>query len=203
MRTSMGGLETGFFLLSGNKKEPLPQPTEPNQVILDQIRKHFIALSQLEPAKFSFSPEANELWSKHYLEWEKADRSPLLAAAVKRIPVYVRKLVLAYAADEGTGPMITFEQLRAAIAVGKHAEKCTAHLLALQTQTQSPVAELEERFVRWVENHPGERVRYMQQTLSKHTSGAELFNKILKNLIFADRLVIRDDGDGRRVYPSK
>jgi hypothetical protein len=193
-----GGFANRFAFLAGAKKPPLPQPSEPMPHELENIREKLTSLSQLEPCVARLSPDASELWESFYIDWESTNRATLFATAVKRIPAYVIKLAMIYAADEGTLPLITQEQLQAAIAVGKYAESCTMHLLDLQAKNASPMAELEERFIRFLKSHPGVEVRYMQQTLSKYTGGAEDFNRVLKNLIVADRIEIEIKGEKRR-----
>ncbi len=47
---------------------------------------------------------------------------PPLLAAVKRIPLYILKLVMVYAANEGTLSDITRDQLDAVILVGRYGE---------------------------------------------------------------------------------
>jgi hypothetical protein len=49
--------------------------------------------------------------------------------ATKRVPQYVLKLTMLYAALEGTSPTLTAEQLTAAILVGKHATDCADRLM--------------------------------------------------------------------------
>ncbi len=197
-----GGHGNRFFYLTGTKKAPLPQPAPVSPDAVEAIRERITALSQVTPCAATLSPEASRLWDAFYFDWETTDRSALLAAAVKRIPTYVRKLAMIYAADEGTLPIINLEQLQAAIAVGKYSEICTKRLLDLQAKGSSQMGELEERFIRYIKHHDGVEVRQMQQTLSKYTGGAEVFNKVMWNLVRSDRIEIRQNGR-RRAYITR
>jgi len=159
-------------------------------------------LSGVTPTKITLSPQAERLWDEFYIDWGRTERSPLLAAAAKRLPIYVLKLGMVYAYDEGTLPEVSLEQLQAAIGVGLYAEKCTEHLLGLQTINRSAMAELEDRFVKWVEKNPGSTVRRMQMALSRYTGGAEMFNRVLNNLQKAEQIEVRQDGRTRKVFPG-
>ena len=197
-----GGHGNRFVYLTGSKKAPLSQPAQVSPDALEEIRDRIMALSQVTPCAATLSPEASRLWDAFYFDWETTDRSALLATAVKRIPTYVRKLAMIYAADEGTLPIINLEQLQAAIAVGKYSEICTKRLLDLQAKSSSQMGELEERFIRYIQHHDGVEVRKMQQTLSKYTGGAEVFNKVILNLVRSDRIEIWQNGR-RRAYITR
>jgi len=186
-----GGFANRLLFLAGTKKRPLPQPQPVPSTAVEVIHARITALSKVMACAVYFSAEASRLWDSFYIDWENTDRGALLAVAVKRIPAYVLKLAMTYAADEATLPTINLEQLQAAIAVGKYAELCTKRLLDLQVKGLSQMGELEERFVRYITAHDGVEVRRMQQTLSKFTGGAEVFNKVLNNLRLADRIEIK------------
>jgi hypothetical protein len=104
---------------------------------------------------------------------------------IKRIHVYIRKLAMTYAALEGTLPEIGIEQLKAAIAVGVYAAECAKTLVDAQNAILRPESELEQKFVKWIEEHDGAKKRHMQQTY-----------RVLLNLARADQIEIRE----KRVY---
>jgi hypothetical protein len=133
------------------------------------------------------------------MSWEQSERNGLYAAAVKRVHIYIRKLAMTYAALEGTLPEISIEQLKAAIAVGVYAAECAKMLVDAQNATFRPQSELEQKFLKWIEDHEGTKKRYMQQTLSKMTGGCETFNRVLMNLARADLIEIREN----RVYVAR
>lgn len=86
--------------------------------------------------------------------------------------------------------------LLAAIAAIRYAKECTARLIDLQAAKSKPQAELEPHFLRWIRNHEGERVRRLQQKMARHCGDAETFNRVLKSLVHADLIEVRD----KRVY---
>jgi hypothetical protein len=188
-----GGLGNRFLYLTGTKKDPVPNPSEPDGAVLQQVHVALARLSELHPVEARFDTVARRLWEQFYVSWEQRERKGLYAAAVKRVHVYIRKLAMTYAALEGTLPEITLEQLKAAIAVGLYAAECAKVLVDAQTATLRPERELEQKFMKWIRDHEGARKRLMQQTLSKQTGGCETFNRVLLNLLRADQIEIREN----------
>jgi hypothetical protein len=115
----------------------------------------------------------------------------LIAAAMKRIHTNVRKLAMVYAATEKTLPIISQDQLRAAIAVGKYTAECMKVLIE-QRGTNRPEAELEKHFLTWVGKFEGHKKRYMQQCLSKKAGSCEIFNKVFVSLERAGHVEVRE-----------
>jgi hypothetical protein len=99
---------------------------------------------------------------------------------------------MTYAALEQTLPHIDEDQLEAAIAVVEYAVACVERLLDLQAAINKPQAELEERFLRYIAKHEDERVRRLQQKMARYCGDAETFNRVLKSLLHADRIEIKD-----------
>jgi hypothetical protein len=157
----------------------------------------------LPACRATFSPEAKSLFESLYVAWEGEERNGLYAAAVKRIPVYVHKLALVYAACEETLPEITVSQLESAIAVALYAAECTRLLIENRSTRMRPETELEgeleRRFLDWVRKNDGATKRYMQQTLSKYAGSCGVFNKIINNLLHADRIRVENG----RVYLNR
>jgi hypothetical protein len=194
-----GGLGNRFLYLTGQKKKPIPNPSEPNSGALQRVRDVLTRVSELPPVEARFDPAASKLWERFYISWEQQERTGLYAAAVKRVHVYIRKLAMTYAALEGTLPQIGIDQLKAAIAVGLYAAECARALVNAQNATLRPEGELEQRFLKWIADHEGARKRHMQQTLSKITGGCETFNRVMLNLARADRIETRNG----RVYVAR
>jgi hypothetical protein len=188
-----GGFGNRFLFLTGLKKLPIPNPARPGTLALQQVRAALARLSGIHAVETRFSPAAERLWERFYMDWEQRERTGLYAAAVKRVHVYVRKLAMTYAALEGTLPEINIGQLKAAIAVGVYAGECARDLVDAQTANLRPEADLEQKFLKWIGEHEGARKRHMQQTLSKATGGCEVFNRVLLNLARADRIEIREN----------
>lgn len=188
-----GGFGNRFLFLTGNRKPPIPQPSEPDQESLRRVRELFGRIAQTCPITARFDADAGGVWDKYYIQSESQLPEGLHGAATKRIHVYVRKLAMVYAAAEGTLPMISEPQLRAAIAVGKYASRSVQSLLDVQAAGSSREEELERRVLAWLRKQPGPiRKRYMQQTLTKVTGGCETFNRVIRNLEQAGHIEIRD-----------
>jgi hypothetical protein len=187
-----GGFGNRFLFLSGMRKPPLPNPLPVDGKMIAQIKERLKLLATHPQCRAVWTEGAKKTWDAFYIEFENQERGGLLAAALKRAHVYIRKLAITYAALEGTLPQVHRDQLYAAIAVVLHAVKCTEHLLDLQAVSSKPQAELEERFLRYIGNHDNERVRRLQQKMARYCGDAETFNRVLKSLLQADRIEIED-----------
>ena len=194
-----GGFGNRFLYMTGPKKKPIPNPQEPRGGALQRVRDSLARLSEIQSVQARFDRTAGQLWERFYVSWEQLERTGLYAAAVKRVHVYIRKLAMTYAALEGTLPEISFDQLKAAIAVGVYAAECARVLVEAQSATLRPEGQLEQKFLEWIARHEGARKRQMQQTLSKLTGGCEVFNKVLLNLQRADQIEIQEN----RVYLAR
>jgi hypothetical protein len=194
-----GGFANRFLYLTGRKKNPIPNPFKPGGTALQQARNALALLSELPSQEARFTTEAARLWDRFYITWEQEERNGLYAAAVKRVHVYIRKLAMTYAALEGTLPDVNMEQLKAAIAVGVYADACAKALVDAQNSNLRPEGELEQKLLKWITQNEGAKKRYMQQTLSKITGSCEVFNRVLLNLVRADRIEIREN----RVYLTR
>jgi hypothetical protein len=193
-----GGFGNRMIYLTGSRKPPLPSPAQVDESKIEPLRSRLHSLATTPQTTAAFSPPAKRLFDGFYVDWERADRSGLYAAAVKRIPVYVRKLAMVYAACEETLPEVTCDQTAASIAIGKFAAECTRVLVDLKSSQARPEGEFEQRVLSWLEKHDGSRKREMQQTLSKYAGSCEVFNRAVDNLVRADR--VRIEGQEKRVY---
>jgi len=103
---------------------------------------------------------------------------------------------MVYAAAEGTLPQITFDQLKAAILVGRYGEECAKELLTLQNAGTNPRKELERRILAFVgakgDHFPTKREIY--RALARHYRDSEEFNRAFDSLVRAGMLFIRDKG---------
>jgi hypothetical protein len=187
-----GGFGNRFLFLTGKRKPPIPNPAEPDQNALQRVRDVFTRISKTTLVNAKLNADAESVWEKYYIQSENHASAGLHGAATKRIHVYIRKLAMAYAAAEETLPAVTEDQLRAAIAVGQYASKSVQCLLDVQATTGSRNAELEQKFLNWLQRNGGfAKKRYMQQTLSKSCGCCETFNRVLRSLAQAGHIEIR------------
>jgi hypothetical protein len=187
-----GGFGNRFLFLTGARKPPLPNPNIVDPDDIARIKEHLKLVAQSPACRACWTAPARKIWDAFYIRSESSERSGLLCAATKRTHIYVRKLAITYAALEHTLPYIDADQLEAAIAVIEYAVACAERLLDLQAATSKPQAALEERFLRYIAKHEGERVRRLQQKMARYCGDAETFNRVLKSLRQADRIEIED-----------
>jgi hypothetical protein len=187
-----GGFGNRVLFLTGVKKAPIPNPRSPNEQLLARVRDQIHVLKDRAVKHAEWTAGAKRAWDTFYIEWENRDRRGLLGAALKRSHVYIRKLAITYAAMEETLPVIHSDQLKAAIEVIKYAATSTGQLIEMQAAQSKPLGELEEIFLKWIAAHEGERVRRCQQLMWKYCGDSETFNRVLRNLVIADRIEIRD-----------
>jgi hypothetical protein len=152
-RDFQGGFGNRIFFVTGKRKADLPLPEAPN---LEAVSRTVDALAGVGPCQAHLDSKARELWTKFYRAWgaEDSKRDPLLLAAVQRIPAYVLKLVMLYAALERTLPEITSDQLSASILVGRYGEECAKELLSLQNTGTNHRKELEQCILALVDAEP-------------------------------------------------
>jgi hypothetical protein len=191
-----GGFGNRILHMTGKRKQLLPNPREPNPIEMEKVRRKLSALQNIEPYRVQWTPSASKRWEEFYLAFESEPRLTLVAAAVKRIHAYVRKLAMLYAAFEGTLPLITAEQLEAAIAVGMYATRCVDYLISLQGTQLNSQGLFEQRIVQWVSAHNGEKVRVMRQRLCRQAGDSEKLTRVLRSLIQTDVIDIRE----KRIY---
>lgn len=184
-----GGFGNRIFFLTGARKSPIPLPDSPS---LCEISRALDALASVEPCEAQFESKARDLWEGYYLarEAEQPGRDPLWLSATQRVPAYILKLALLYAAAECTLPVITCDQLAAAILVGEYGEACTAELLSLQNTGTNPRKELERRILAFVAARPTHETtkREVYKALWRHYSDAEAFHRAFDSLVRAGEL---------------
>jgi hypothetical protein len=175
---------------------------------VDQLRRvkaHFNRLLGTKPSVARWTPKAQKLWEEFYCEFERENqkRPELLAAALKRAHIYVRKLAMTYAACEETLPDISEAQLQASIDVIHYSIRCAEQLIDLQAVQSKPGSEVEKVCLRWVVMHEGETVRRWQQKMHRYCGDASTFNKTKRDLCESDQVVFQRDEEGVwRVYLS-
>jgi hypothetical protein len=187
-----GGFGNRFIFLNGPRKSPVPNPLPIDGAAIARIKHHLKIIADKIPCRATWTTGAKRTWDAFYVQDASQERGGLLGAALKRTHVYVRKLAMTYAALEQTLPHIDEDQLRTAIAVIRHAGACTERLLDLQAVGSKPQGELEERFLRYIALHEGDRVRRLQQKMARYCGDAETFNRVLKSLAQADRIEIQE-----------
>jgi len=197
-RDFQGGFGNRLFFFAGAHKPAMPLPETPN---LEAISRAVDTLADIHPCEARFGTKARALWDKFYYAWdaEESRRDPLLLAAVKRIPAYILKLAMLYAAVEGTLPEIRYDQLAAAVLVGRYGEDCAKELLSLQNAGTNPRKELERRILAMVgaESSGVVTKREIYKRLWRHYTDAETFNRAFDSLVRAGELFIRQEGRGR------
>jgi len=193
-----GGFGNRLFFFAGARKPAVPLPESPS---LEVISCGVDALAAIQPCEARFDTKSCVPWDKFYRVWdaEESRRDPLLLAAVKRIPAYILKLAMLYAALETTLPEITCEQLEAAILVGRYGEDCAKELLSLQNSGTNPRKELERRILALVDAEPSGAVtkREIYKRLWRHYPDAEAFNRAFDSLVRAGELFTKHEGRGR------
>lgn len=180
-----GGFGNRLFFLTGERKAPIPRPQTPD---LARISEAVDALADVRPCEAHLSRQAEALWDDFYLAWdsERECRQRLLLAAVQRIPAYALKLAMVYAALERSLPEITFDQLAAAILVGRYGETCAAELISLQSAGANPTKELEQRILAFVQRQGGQTTkRSIYKAVWRHYSTTETFNRAFDSLVRA------------------
>jgi hypothetical protein len=193
----LGGFGNRLFFFAGARKPAMPLP-EPAR--LAAISSAVDTLASIKPCETRLDSKAIALWEKFYFAWdaEESRREPLLLAAVKRIPTYALKLAMTYSALEGTLPEITFDQLTAAILVGRYGEVCAKELLSLQNAGINPRKELERRILALVVAEPNKVTtkHAIYKRLWRHYSDAEAFHRAFDSLVRAGELFTRPAGHG-------
>jgi len=188
-RDFQGGFGNRLFFVTGTRKAAIALPETPN---LHAVAQSIDALSQVEACELRLTADAERLFGRYYEAWdaEESKRDALFNAAVKRIPAYVLKLAMLYAAFERTLPEIQADQLAAAILVGRYGEHCARELLSLQNSATNPTKELERRILAFVNEQPGKSAtkRLIYKSLHRHYSTAEAFNRAFESLVRAGEL---------------
>jgi hypothetical protein len=192
-----GGFGNRMFFLTGSPKPCLPQPEAP---VLWPIAKGIEELGRTNPCEARFGGKASELWDKFYRAWYDAEtkNDSLFHAAVKRIPAYIIKLAMLYAASEGTLPTIDADQLSAAILVGRYGAECARELLSLQHTGTSQKKELEQRILACVakESNGVTTKREIYRKLWRHYPDSEAFNRAFDSLLRAGEVFVKPAGRG-------
>jgi hypothetical protein len=133
-------LHSGFVnracFLTGPVKPPISLPEKPDVHALRLVTDALTRLSSIALQEAVLDPEARQVWQDFYRVWCETDLEPLVKAATERIPAYCLKLAMTYAALEQTLPMISAEQLKAAIAVGRYAVHCAGLLIGQRVSTR-------------------------------------------------------------------
>ena len=194
-RDFQGGFGGRIFFFTGRPKEDIPLPKTPN---VTGVSRGVDKLELVTPCEAGFDVEASELWDTFYRTWRKEEtrHDALLQTAVRRIPAYVLKLAMLYAASEGTLPEINLDQLSAAVQVAKYGVGCAKELLSLQCSGINPRKELERRILGFVSSQPGCKTtkREIYRALARHYSDAEAFNRAFESLVRAGELFTKSAG---------
>ncbi len=123
------GYGSRWLYLTGARRPMIPRPLRPDATLIGAVEDALADLAGMAEIDCSLSDDARALWDDFCGAWEVEAWAPLTRAAVKRVPQYVIKLGMLYAAFESTLPEITAEQLKAAILVGHYAAHCADTLM--------------------------------------------------------------------------
>lgn len=199
-RDFQGGFGNRLFFLSGARKESIAIPEAP---VLEPVSTAVQGLERLDQCEARLEGKAAQRWREFYGAWNgnRSRIDPLLVAATERIPPYVLKLAMVYAALEQTLPQIELDQLDAAILVAQYGERCAAELLALQHSATNPRKELERRILAFV-NSTLTTKRRIYRSLQRHYADAEAFNRAFDSLVRAGELFTKPAIHGR-IYVSR
>jgi hypothetical protein len=191
-----GGFANRFIYLAGPPNKPISRPGIPK---LQFAITALTDLKALPERQARLSSKAEQMWDRFYLAWRKKQFSPLEGAATKRIPAYVLKLAMTYAALEGTLPEIQTEQLKAALLVGNCAVKCVRQLIGERCSGANAFRELEKRILGRVSNAPNHIItkRNLYRALARHYQNAEQFNRVFESMGRAGNLFTQSLGHGR------
>jgi hypothetical protein len=194
------GFLNRFLFLTGKKGDPISETPHPDEAKLVVVRDRLWELHNAAKEwaargaslAAELTPEARDAWDHFYRKAFPGVRRPdLLAAATRRIPMYVIKLALCFAAAEDTLPYITGDQLIAAVGVGAYGEGCVQLLIDSRTASGSDQIELEleAHFLDWLNRQPGgcAKYRYAQQTNSKRMSAMQ-FHRVIGALVRAEQV---------------
>jgi len=197
LRDFQGGFGNRLFFLTGPPKADIPLPATPD---LRRSSQAIDGLSRIEPCKAELAADARSLWGQYYRAWsaDEKTREPLLLAATRRIPLYILKLAMLYAAFEGSLPTITLEQLKAAIQVGHYGVACAREILALQNAGTNPRKELERRILALIDAKAGKVTtkRKIYKSLHRHYADTEQFHRAFDSLVRAGELFVKPVGRG-------
>lgn len=194
-----GGYGNRIIYLTGPPNEPMSLPGIPNLQFAIAALTELKGLPQQEAC---LDLKAARMWERFYPAWRKKQFSPLERVATKRIPAYVLKLAMTYAALEGTLPEIQAEQLKAALLVGNYAVKCVRQLIGERFSGANAFRELEKRILGKVTSAPQHTItkRNLYRALARHYQNAEQFNRVFDSMVRAGSLYIKSDQ--RRTYVS-
>ncbi len=109
-------------------------PAKPNQLFLNRVRQALTALDAIEPVELALNQPALEVWKDFYVLWKQQQWESLTEAMLKRVPAYSLKLAMVYACFEHTVPVITKDQIEAAIQVGHYGANCADRLMQRHRQ---------------------------------------------------------------------
>jgi hypothetical protein len=191
-----GGYANRIIYLTGPPNKPMSLPGIPNLQFAIAALKELKALPQQEAR---LEPKAARMWERFYPAWRKKQFSPLEGVATKRIPAYVLKLAMTYAALEGTLPEIQAQQLKAALLVGNYAVRCVRQLIGERFAGANAFRELEKRILYKVTSAPQRTLtkRNVYRALARHYQNSEQFNRVFESMLRAGTLFTKSLGHGR------
>jgi len=188
----MGGFANRFLYITGSFRPLVPLPQEPDTGTWNRLLKalHDLGDEFNQGATFTLSPNAQALWESFYRAWhEEHSPNEILANVVQRIPDYVLKLGMVYAAWRGAAT-IEAEELDAAWAFGFYARDSVLRLF--EGMHQSTQAKLENRVRQLLQERGPLKKRNLHQAISGRYS-ARQFNDAVDALLKVNEIVARGD----------
>lgn len=141
-----GGFANRFMYFIGNRKPPLPMPPEPNDSMIGEfIIKLHEQIEKWDNQQFTLTEEAEEIWNDFYSELYYEEYGDILDDILGRIDVHTLKIALIYAALENEVPVITANQMKAAIDIGYYLKEAVIELFS--SYGMSELAKDEEKIL--------------------------------------------------------
>jgi hypothetical protein len=188
----MGGFANRFLYITGSFRPLVPLPREPDTGTWNRLLKalHDLGDDFSQGATFTLSPNAQALWEGFYRSWhEDTYPNEILGNIVQRIPDYVLKLAMVYAAWRSSAT-IQGEELDAAWAFGFYARDSVLRLF--EGMHQSTQAKLENRIEELLQERGPMKRRDLHQAVGGRYS-AKQFNDAVDALFKAGVLATKGD----------
>lgn len=186
-----GGFANRFAFVVGKPKPPIPLPVRYDQTRWDSLVEKILAIDTTLKFDgnhcFELDDEAKKLWCEYYAQtynkiWPSAEMS-LLA---ERLPEKVFKVALVYAVLDNK-KNISVENLRLAVKVGDHLEKCIEYLFSSVGVSES--VKDEQKILNIIK----EQGEVGQSDLSQHFGSSmptEKLKRIIDNLVAMQRIEV-------------
>ena len=187
-----GGYVCRNLFYEWTRTAPIPDPDEPNQALLNKVTMKLQGIRRAyeergkRQLKYQFSVEAKPILNDWYIErYDRDYPSEVIAAAVQRVDINVKKLALLYAVLENEAGDLTIhaDQLQDAIAVGEYWEQTATRLFGKLGFTKE--ARNERRVMEAISDRPLTKRELSREVCSELS--AKQLDSIIKSLISTER----------------